>query len=612
MNARSLFRPPPRLSLSEWADRHFRLSSVSSAEPGQWYTSRAEYQRGILDSITDPAVQEVTVMSSAQIGKTSIELIALGFFIDQDPSPVLVVLPTIEMAETWSKNRLAPMLRDTPVLRDKVQDPRSRDSGNTLREKTFPGGVVILCGANAPAGLSSRPIRVVLFDEVDRFPPSAGTEGDPVRLGEKRTQTFWNRKLVKVSSPTIRGASRIEDGFEKSDKRYYEVPCPSCGVFQVLKWGHLRWEKDDKGQPVNVRYECEACGASLTEKDKPRMIRSGQWVIAAPHVRGHAGFWINELYSPWSTWQGMAEGFLAAKKNREQLQTFVNTSLAETWEESGEGADDEALRGRREDYGEGDPLPEGVLLLTVGADVQDDRIEADLYGWGLGQESWVIEHATFRGNPATSQQVWRDLDDWLLRVRPSGDGTALHVAAACIDSGGHATDQVYAFCRKREHRRVWAIIGRGGVGLPLIRIATKRNKAGVALGTVGVDTAKDLIFARLQVEEFGPGHIHFARDLDNDWFRQLTAEQKVRKQIKGQTVLYWKKIRARNEALDCAVYASAAFSSLNANLEKIAQRREQQAEAAKQEPEPPEHPASTKAVPRVTPIVRKGWSATRW
>jgi phage terminase large subunit GpA-like protein len=458
-------------------------------------------------------------------------------------------------------------------------------------------------------------VRLVLLDEVDRFPPSAGTEGDPVKLAIKRSTTFWNRKVILTSTPTTKGASRIEQAWEESDQRVYEVPCPVCSVFQVLRWGGIQFGRDEKGRPINVQYECEHCRAQLSEPDKHRMIRNGRWVITRPWIKRTAGFHISELYSPWSTWAGIVENFLEARKRPETLRVWVNTSLGESWEEEGITVDDAALGGRREDYGLGDPLPEDILLLTAGVDIQGDRIEATAWGFGIGEESWVVQHVVFRGNPETSLKVWRDLDDWLLRIYPHSSGTALRIASACIDSGGHATQQVYDFCRKREARRIWAVIGRAGAGLPLIKIGARRTRAKVVLGVVGTDTAKGLLFSRLGLGEFGPGYIHFPRDVDDEYFKQLTAEKLMTKHIKGIPTRVWKQIRARNEALDCAVYAFAAFSSLNANLERIAQRMEAKAEkAAIEEPSDTESPGEilVPTKPRWPQKPRGGWSATRW
>jgi phage terminase large subunit GpA-like protein len=565
-----------------------------------------------MDAVSDPSVETVVVMSSAQVGKTEIINNVIAFHVHLDPAPILVVQPTIEMAETWSKDRFAPMLRDTPALQGLVSDPRTRDSGNTLRQKQFPGGQIAMAGANSPASLASRPVRILLMDEVDRFPPSAGSEGDPVRLATKRTANFWNRKVIMTSTPTTKGASRIEAAWEESDQRIYEVPCPVCGVFQTLKWGQVRWTKDDKGNPQGVHYECEHCKAHLTEPDKHRMIRNGRWIVARPWVVRVAGFHINELYSPWSTWAGVVENFLEAKKRPETLKVWVNTSLGESWEEEGVTVDDAALGGRRENYGIGDPLPDGVLLLTAGVDVQGDRIEATAWGFGIGEESWVIQHAAFRGNPETSLKVWRDLDDWLAKTWAHSGGTTLRIAAACVDSGGHATQQVYDFCRKREARRIWSIVGRAGAGLPLIKIGTRRTRQKVVLGIVGTDTAKGLLFSRLAMTEFGPGYIHFPRDVDNEYFRQLTAEKLMTKHVKGVPTRVWKQIRARNEALDCAVYAFAAFASLNANLERIASRAEAQAERKKAlAPDPDGGKKPGVKIPITLPPRRGGW-INRW
>ena len=566
----------------------------------------------MMDAVSDPSIETVVIMSSAQVGKTEVINNVVGFHIHLDPAPILLVQPTIEMAETWSKDRFAPMLRDTPVLRGLVKDPRTRDSGNTLRQKQYPRGHIAMAGANSPASLASRPVRLVLLDEVDRFPPSAGTEGDPVRLATKRTANFWNHKIILTSTPTTKGASRIEAAWEESDQRIYEVPCPVCGGSQVLLWGGIKFDRDDKGRPLNVRYECEHCRAQLTEPDKHRMIRNGRWVITRPWVERVAGFHINELYSPWSTWFGVVENFLEAKKRPETLRVWVNTSLGETWEEEGVTVDDVALGGRREDYGVGDPLPQGILLVTAGVDVQGDRLEATAWGFGLGEESWVIHHAVFRGNPETSLQVWRDLDDWFLTTWPHESGNTLRIASVCVDSGGHATQQVYDFCRKREPRRVWAIIGRSGAGLPLIKITPRRTRQKVVLGVVGTDTAKGLLFSRLTLGEFGPGYIHFPRDVDEEYFRQLTAEKLMTKHIKGVPTRVWKKIRARNEALDCAVYAFAAYASLNANLERIANRTEAQAKEAKTPPLEPDggRKPGVKLPIKLTPH-RGGWMK-RW
>ena len=318
----SNFAPPPRLKVSEWADKFRKLSPESSAEPGQWRTSRAEYQRGIMDAVNDPAVVEVVIMSSAQTGKTESLNNIVAYYITQDPSPMLLLQPTLEMSEAYSKDRLAPMVRDCPNLLDKIGDPRSRKTDNTLLHKTFPGGHITLAGANSPASLASRPVRIVLCDEVDRYPASAGTEGDPVNLAKKRTVTFWNRKLLLTSTPTVKGSSRIEQAFLASDQRRYFVDCPHCQHEQVLVWAGVKWEDDPKA----AWYECGNCNRPINNGQKLEMIRGGRWKATA-EFKGVAGFHLNELYSPWRTFGDVAGDFLKAKDNPQQLKVWVNTSL---------------------------------------------------------------------------------------------------------------------------------------------------------------------------------------------------------------------------------------------------------------------------------------------
>lgn len=290
--------PPPDLAIDEWADQFRVLSRESSAEAGKWSTDRAPYQRGMMRAISDPATETVVFMTGAQIGKTEIINNAIGYYISQDPSPILVVQPTLDMSKMWSNDRLAPMLRDTPALKNAVKDPRSRDSGNTLLQKSFVGGYIAMVGANSPAGLASRPVRCVFFDEVDRFPHSAGTEGDPIDLGKKRTATFtYNRKIVMVSTPTNKGASRIEAAYEESDQRQYFVPCHDCGHKQVLKWAQVRWEKD---QPDTAAYICEDCGSVWDDAVRYRAVRAGEWIAQNP-TNKTAGFHLSGLYSPWYT-----------------------------------------------------------------------------------------------------------------------------------------------------------------------------------------------------------------------------------------------------------------------------------------------------------------------
>ncbi|MEM7400069.1 MAG: phage terminase large subunit family protein, partial [Pseudomonadota bacterium] len=529
------------------------------------------YQRGIMDAASDPRAHTVVIMSSAQVGKTEIVNNVAGFYIDQDPAPVLVLQPTLDMGKAWSKDRLAPMLRDTPTLQGKVTDVKARDSGNTVMHKSFPGGHITIAGANSPASLASRPIRVLLADEVDRYPESAGTEGDPISLAEKRTTTFWNRKRIYTSTPTIKnvedergeltGGSRIERLYENSDKRKFYVPCPHCGEHQTLIWSQVKWPK---GTPEEAEYACIECGALWSDVDRARAVGRGEWRSEAP-FRGVAGFHLNELYSPWVKLAETAAAFLEARASRETLQVWTNTALGETWEESGEKVDAGELAALRQVY-DPDTLPEEVLFATAGVDVQKDRLELERVAWGPGEENWGVRYDVLEGDPA-QQEVWDDLDAVLLEPMHTVSGRPVRVAAAAIDTGGHFASQVYAFCEGKRGRRVWPIKGQAGAGVPIWpTYSSKAAKGKRSVWMVGVDTAKEMIYSRWEIAE-GDGACHLPSDpalgYDETWMKQATAEQKLTRYTKGRAYIFWDlKPGQRNEALDCRVYATAAMRSL--------------------------------------------------
>jgi phage terminase large subunit GpA-like protein len=588
-NALRAFAPPPDLKVSDWADQERKLSPEASAEPGQWITSRAEYQRGIMDAFSETGVEVVVVMSSAQVGKTEILNNVIGFHVAQDPSPMLVVQPTLDMAQTWSKDRLAPMLRDTPQLQGLVKDPRARDSGNTTLHKIFPGGHITACGANSPSSLASRPVRIVLCDEVDRYPVSAGSEGDPVSLARKRASTFWNRRIGLFSTPTNKGNSRIEAAFEESDKRFYFVPCPHCKHEQSLKWSCVQWEQD---KPDTAQYACEECGSLWTDAERVRAIRHGKWSPTSEFKRV-AGFHLSGLYSPWTPLDAAVREFLEAKKQPATLRVWVNTYLGETWEEQGEQVDDYAIAERREPFG--DTLPMEVVLLTAGVDVQDDRLEVEIVGWGRDDESWSIDYRTVYGDPS-SPAVWQDMDSILKQQFERDDGKILMVRAACVDSGGHHTNSVYNYVRPREGNRIFAIKGVGGEGKPLVGKPGRNNIGKIKLFPIGVDTAKDVLFSRMRIAEPGPGYMHFPLSRSDEYFRQLTAEKLVTRYHKGFARREWVKIRPRNEALDVRVYAMGALGILNLNINAIADRvmmKHENPPEEKQSPPPKRNPRQT-------------------
>lgn len=551
------------------------LSSEASAEPGRWRTDRAEYLRAILDSFSDPAVETVVVMSSSQVGKTEVLNNVVGYYIDQDPAPIQVVYPTLEMATAWSKDRLAPMLRDSPCLRGKVGEPRARTGENRILHKVFPGGHVTASGSNAPASLAARPIRIVLADEVDRFPESAGAEGDPILLVRKRATTFWNRKLGLFSTPTVRGKSRIEAAYLESDQRVYMVPCPACGGRFALRWAGVKWEA---GRPETALYECEACSERYDDAPRHRAVRFGTWHRRAPFVRT-AGFALSELVSPWVRLEEMVEGFLRAKPYRERLRAWINTSLGETWEEDDAEIDADALLARRVDYRAEVPAP--VVLLTGAVDVQDDRLEVEVVGWAEDLQSWGIRHAIFYGDPATAAP-WNAARDLLLREWQHELGVPMRVAAACVDTQGHHTLEAYRFCKANAARRWYAIRGTSGVNAPPVGRPTKSNPSRVNLFTVNVDPFKEEFFARLSLaplesqvgEEPGypPGFCHFSTSYDDEFMLQLTAEARRTVKVRGYPRTQWVKVRPRNEGLDLRVYNLVSLAILRPDWRTLAAR----------------------------------------
>lgn len=561
-----IIAPPPVLKISEWADRYRRLSPESSAEPGQWNTGRAPYQKEIMNAVNDNECGEVIIMSSAQVGKTEIILNILGYFIDYDPAPIMVVQPTLEMAQTFSKDRLAPMIRDTPVLKSKVREARSKISENTILHKKFPGGHITIVGANSAAGLASRPIRILLCDEVDRYPTSAGAEGSPVELAEKRTNTFWNRKKIKVSTPTIKNVSKIESEYEKSSMEEWCLPCPCCGEYQPLKWRQIKFE--------DITMECKYCGERFTEVEW----KSGEGkYIAGNNNKKVRGFHLNELASPWKHWDEIINDFKKAKDNskkmgsQEPLQVWINTALGETWEERGESVNENSILRRREDFDS--ELPKGVLILTAGVDVQKDRFEIEVVGWGRGYESWGIKYEKLFCD-MTKQSAWDTLEEYLQKEYYFADGTGLLAACTFIDTGGLYTTDTYKFLKNmnRKQRNIFGIKGMGGMGLPLLYKSSVNNSEKVKIFILGVDSGKEMIMSRLGIKEPSSGYCHFPKSVekgyDEEYFKGLTSEQRVIKNKKnggGELIWVKKSNSVRNEPLDIRNYATAAVELLRPN-----------------------------------------------
>lgn len=569
------FTPRPRLSVSEWADRHRHVAEGTGPEPGPWRTSRALYLREPMDAVSDPAVERVVIQAGSQLGKSELLLNLIGFYADADPSPILLVQPTEIAMQAFSKERIEPTFRATPALRGKLSSSL-RDKDNTILLKQFPGGYLACAWATSAVSLASRPIRIVLLDEVDRYPDSLGRDGDPIAQAVQRTSNFHNRKIIAVSTPTIDGISKIATAYDDTDQRHFYVPCPRCGAHQVLAWEGVVY-KNAAGEVdlADVHYRCEHCKGRIEERDRPWMLARGEWKPDNPG-HPHRGYQISALYSPWVRWRELAVEWVRANAARDKqgLQEFVNLRLGETWTEEGDRISVEALEKNREAY-EAD-VPDGVLLLTAGVDVQDNRLEAEILGWGVGRESWGVRYAILPGDTSTPDP-WRRLDELLARTWARADGSTMALWCACVDSGGHRTDEVYAFCRDRTVRNVFAIKGRAGAGIPIAGKPTL-NKFRAPLCPVGVDTGKEALFSRLALATPGPGYCHFpsAREAgyDDTYFRGLVSEQRRSKMRGGRRVLTWVQTYARNEPLDVRVYATAAMEMCSVDFDALARADE--------------------------------------
>jgi len=571
-------RPDPDLTVSEWADRHRWLSSRASAEPGRYRTARTPYMREIMDALSPSSPhQRVVFMKAAQVGATEAGNCFIGFVMHHAPGPMLAVQPTVELAKRNSRQRIDPLIEESPELRERVKPARSRDAGNTMLSKEFAGGILIMTGANSAVGLRSTPARYIFLDEVDAYPASADEEGDPVSLAEARSLTFAHRrKVFLVSTPTIRGLSRIEREFEASDQRRYHLPCPHCGHVQWLKFERLRW---DKGQPENAEYHCEGCDTPIAEHHKTAMLEAGEWrATAEPEDPGTVGYHLSALYSPvgWLGWARIARAHEAARGSDEAMRAFRNTVLGETWMETGEAPDWQRLAERREAWASG-TVPAGGLFLTAGADVQKDRIEVDVWAWGRGLESWLVDHIIIEGGPG-DPDCWQTLTDLLGRTWAHASGQHLTIARFAIDSG-FETSAVYGWARQVGFAQVAPVKGLEGfnraspVTGPTYVDATvggKRLRRGARLWSVATSTFKAETYRFLRQERptvedieagasFPAGTVHLPSWADAEWLKQLTAEQLVTvKSRRGFTKLEWQKLRERNEALDCRVYARAA------------------------------------------------------
>lgn len=563
-------KPPPVLTVSQWADRYRRLSFEASALPGRWRTDKAPYQRPIMDAISDKKYKKIIIMSAAQMGKTDAFILnPIGYNMHYSPTSMLAMQPTIQMAESFSKERLSPMLRDTPALQGLVNE-KSRFSGNTILQKRFPGGFITMIGANSPSALASRPVAKLFADEIDRYPPTAGKEGDPLLLAEKRQTTFWNRKTVCTSTPTIKGLSRIEAEFERSTRDRWQVPCPACGERQELLWQHIIF---DPQTGVVRGAKCDKCGAVSTEGEWRRRFGEGVFVPEDPEAEVK-GFFLNSLVSPFTSWGEITAKFLSAteqarKGNVEELKVWTNTEMGQSWEEDGTSLDDDALYARRERYN--CEVPQEVVAITCGVDTQDNRFEYEIVGWGRGKESWGIEYGVIFGDMKKAE-IWQKLDENLARRFTREDGVQLPILCACIDSGGHQSTGVYRFCKDRIMRNIFAIRGVSGMDKEYVTRPSLNNRQRTPLFNIAVDVGKTLLYQRLSVKDEGENYCHFPREkergYDRDYFKGLTAETMVMTYKKGHAMFAWrvKSDHIRNEPLDCRNYAQAALEIVNPPL----------------------------------------------
>lgn len=592
--ATRMLLPPPNLKPSEWAESNVRIP-VGNAVPGLIRFDNAPYQREPLDMTANPDCHRITLIWGAQTGKTQVMLCAKAYNIAHNPSSQIMMQPSQNDLQTWLETKFTPMVDANPVLADLIAKPRSREGVNNQRMKSYPGGFLMFSWSGSPKTMRGRSAPKIFCDEVDGYEVTA--EGHPVSLLWQRAATFGDAAmLMDTSTPTIKGASAIETAFLEGDQRRFYVACPHCRELQTLKWANVHWLKDAEGThlPETAGYACEHCGTLWNDGERIAAIRQaeqqgGGWKAAKP-FRGHASYHLNELYSTFRKLRQIVQSFLD-KKAAGDLQTFVNVSLAETWEEAAEKVDQDSIMARAETYRA--QVPAGGVYLTAGVDMQQDRLEVETVAYGPGEESWTIDVQVLWGDPM-QKDVWDDLDDYLAQTWTHESGAQLAISATGIDTGGNngMTQAAYEYCKGKTGRRIFALKGVGGWGRPIVsspsRKRTGKRQRPVDLFTVGVDEAKLILMRRLQLREAGPGFCHFPDTLDPEYYAQLTAEKLVTRYIKGFPVREWYKTRDRNEAVDRRVYSYAALKVMNPNLHKLAERLNPQAANDNDQPEQPE------------------------
>ncbi len=622
VSVRKGWTPPPRISVPDWADEYRKLAKESGSTSGDWDTATVEIARGPMLAATESGVHIITVMCCTQLMKTALLENLFGYFAHLDPCPILLLQPKEAAAEQFSKERITPMLRVTPVLRRLVGGNKQKNSKETLLYKSFTGGFLALAGAGSPDNLARRPVRVILADEVDKYPVTR--EGDPIALAEERTATFGlNWLSIRACSPTVEDESRIADSYADSDQRRASLECPHCGHRQFPDFfKHVHWRKGENGThfPETAQLHCEGCGVAWSEGERLRTLKTIRWHQTRPfeccgnrqvplqmyetvwrenadqavervwkwsaderHAvyraccstcgqltvkNHHAGFQASKLYSPWQKDRpaDIAEKYLKAKGDPDKLQAWWNTQMGLPHRPvHGKAMAVDTLLARREVYGA--EIPDGVAVLTAGIDTQDNRLEIEVVGWGRDEESWSIAFDVIEGDLETPEP-WERLDAYLQQVWRRADGRGFVIMAACHDSGGSHTQRVYNFAKARLARRIWAIKGESatrGNRSPIwpTKKPSARNKQSFRPIILGVNSAKDSVRGRIHIDTPGPGYMHYPADRDIGWFEQLLAERLVTKEASGQKYTVWECPKGRaNEGFDCRVYAYGALCGL--------------------------------------------------
>lgn len=591
------FKPPERLTVSQWADKNRRLSTESSAEVGQWRTSRTPYMKEPLDCFTDPKVKHIVIVASSQVGKSEAINNMIGYIIDQDPGSILFIQPTTIDAKEYSKMRIAPMIRDTKCLKVKVADPKSRDSANTVLQKAYPGGILTMIGSTEAHALASKPIRYLFGDERDRWATSAGDEGDPWDLATARQITFYNAKSVEVSTPTIKGKSAIATAYGKGTMERWKTQCPHCGEYSEIVFENIRYEYDTtivgEEKTYNIReiwYVCPVCGGVSTEQEIKA--QPSKWVADNPEALiNHAtrSFWISSWVSPWASWESTLLKYLQALGNTKKMQVVYNTRFGMLWEDRGDLEGEENVLSRREEYKA--ELPDGVLMLTMGVDTQDDRFEYEVVGYGHLGETWAIKKGVIMGRP-DSDESWQQLDDVMNHVFRFENKIGLRISMTFVDEGGHFTQEIRKRCQERLRKKCFAIKGRGGSDIPYTSPPKKQKIIirGKTIGdcwvyAVGVDAGKQLIMDDIRVQTPGPRYCHFPLrdDYGEAFFKGYLSERLVYNDKSKKNPWQWEKIpgHERNEPLDCRNYANAAAKVLDPDYDAIEMRLKQAAPGGK-------------------------------